>query len=55
MKINSKERCWQILGFTNIPFYGKVNKCKECERWSGMKAWRMSKMKQTLLKNKKDL
>lgn len=35
----------QSLGFINMSIFGRVHKYKECEHWSKIKVWIMSKMK----------
>ena len=35
----------QIWGFTSMPFFGKVHKCKQYEQWSGIKVQTMRGMK----------
>ena len=44
----------QSLGFINMSIFGRVHKYKECEHWSKIKVWIMSKMKWIIPKNKKD-
>ena len=50
--IKKKQSAVSHGGSTNMPLFGRVYECKECEHWSEKKVWKMSGTKWTLPKNK---